>query len=197
MNDNPKIVISGLGILLGGFIFIYGAVLPLLKSQAYIDAARGVASVHTIQDFENNFNNVFNFYSPVGGEESSKFLLSNILGVISNQPDQQENVTRELINYIEPKIYPDTRQYIAMANLYTIALTRFKQESDYNSAIDYYKKARINGPKLPPVLYGLFALYQATDDRANMKEVGDTILKYWPDDIRIEAALALGGVNNK
>ncbi len=185
MNENPKIFIATGGIIVAVFMIIYGAILPVLKAQAYINAARSASSIRTIQDFESNFNKVFNFYSPIGGEESAKFLLSNILTVLNGQKDQPENVTRKLIDYIEPKIYPDTRHYLAMANLYTVALTRFRIEDDYKKAVEFYSLARQKGPKLPPVLYGLLALYQASGDTDGIKDVGGEILKSWPGDTRV------------
>lgn len=189
MNSSLKLAVVSFGILFAGFLFIYGSVLPVLKSQAYIDAARNVNNVKTITEFKTNFDNVFNFYSPIGGEESAKYLLSNIIAVVSGQKDVSEGVVHELINYIEPKTYPETRQYITMANLYTLSLTRFKKQDDYNRAVEYYRKAREQGPKLPPVLYGLLTLYDATGDAAGAKEVGNTILKYWPQDTRVSDLL--------
>lgn len=189
-NNSVRLAVVSLCILFVGFLFIFGSVLPVLKSQAYIDAANNVSNVRTIDDFKKNFDNVFNLYSPIGGEEAAKYLSSNIVAVISGQKDMPESVSRELINYVEPKMYQDTRHYITLANLYTITLTRFKRQSDYAAAIDYYKKAREQGPKLPPVLYGLLSLYSATGDTANVREVGETILKYWPNDTRVSDLLA-------
>ncbi|MDO8504813.1 MAG: hypothetical protein Q7S36_03090 [Candidatus Liptonbacteria bacterium] len=190
MNKDLKIVLAILGIIGAGLLFIYGSVLPVLKSQAYINAAQSLPSVRTVQEFENNFDKVFNFYSPVGGEESAKYLMGNILSVVSAQKDQPEEVTRELIRYVEEKTYPDTRHYLSMANLYTMELMRSSQEADYEAAVNYYLKARANGPKLPPVLYGLLTLYQAKGDVAGIQEVGGAILKLWPQDARVSELLA-------
>jgi len=190
MNSSFKLGVVSLCILFVLFLFVFGSILPVLKSQAYIDAAQGVNNVRSIEEFKTNFDKVFGFYSPVGGEESAKYLTSNILSVVNSQQDMSEGTTRELINYIEPKIYPDTRHYIAMANLYTMTLTRFKRQGDYDAAVDYYKKAREMGPKLPPVLYGLLTLYSAVGDNENTIEVGNTILESWPQDTRVSDLLA-------
>ena len=190
MNSSFKLGVVSLCILFVVFLFVFGSVLPVLKSQAYISAAQNVNSARTIADFKANFDEVFSFYSPIGGEESAKYLTSNILSVVNSQKDMSESVARELMDYIEPKIYPDTRHYIAMANLHTMSLTRFMKQADYDAAIDYYKKARELGPKLPPVLYGLLTLYSAVGDDENTIEVGNTILKYWPKDTRVSDLLA-------
>ncbi len=190
MNNSFKLAVISLCILAVVFLFVFGSVLPVLKSQTYIDSARSANSVRTIADFKANFDKVFDFYSPVGGEESAKYLTSNILSVVNSQQDISESMARELIDYIEPKIYPDTRHYIAMATLHTMSLTRFMKQDDYDAAIDYYKRARELGPKLPPVLYGLLTLYSAVGDDENTREVGGTILKYWPDDSRVSDLLA-------
>jgi hypothetical protein len=187
--ESPKIFLSVLGIVLAIFMIIYGSVLPVLKSQAYIDASRNMSGVNTVQGLEDDFNVVFNMYSPIGGEESAKFLESNIIAVVSGQSGQKEAITRALINYIEPKIYPDTRHYLAMASMYMVALTGFKLESDYDKAVGYYLRARVFGPKLPPVLYGLLTLYNAKGDKTGVHEVGGTILKYWPQDTRVSDLL--------
>lgn len=189
MNKNTRTIVAVAGIVFAALLWIYGSVLPLLKAQAYITAVQNVPKVRTVQEFESNFNSVFDLYSPVGGEEVAKFLTGNILQAMDSQTNQPENVSRELTRYIESKIYPDTRHYLSMANLYTLLTSRFRREDDYNKAIGYYLKAREQGPKLPPVLYGLFSLYEARGDKAAAKEVGETILKYWPQDTRISDAL--------
>jgi tetratricopeptide (TPR) repeat protein len=190
MNSSFKLGLVSFGIALSAFFFVFGSVLPVLKSQAYINSARNVNKTRTISEFKNNFDKVFNFYSPVGGEESAKYLMSNIITVVSGQKDMSESVLRELIAYIEPKMYPETRHYISMATLHTLALTRFKQQEDYDKAVGYYLKAREIGPKLPPVLYGLLTLYNATGDEKGVREVGGEILKHWPQDTRVSELLA-------
>lgn len=176
-----------LGIVGAVLLIIYGAFLPLLKAQAYIDAVGRMSSTKTLQEFEKNLDNVFNLYSPVGGEEVAKYTISNIGQIISNQP---EDVARALVDYIEPHVIPgDTRQILAAGNIRTTMLTRFSKEEDYTKAVEYYLKARAVGPKLPPVLYGLLSLYNAKGDIANEKEVAAEILKYWPQDARVSDIL--------
>ena len=187
MNKSAIYLICVLGIVGATLLMIYGAFLPFLKAQAYIDAVGKVSSTKTLQEFEQNFDNVFNFYSPVGGQEVTKYLLSNIIQVAQNQA---ENVDQALADYIEPHIIPnDTRHLVAAANLRTVLLTKFSKEADYEKAVDYYLKARAIGPKLPPALYGLLSLYNAKGDVTAEKEVAETILKYWPQDTRVSDLL--------
>ncbi len=187
MNKSALYLICTLGIVGAVLLIVYGAFLPFLKAQAYIDAVNRAGSTKTLQEFEQNFDKVYGFYSPVGDEETTKFLMSNIIQIA---PTQAENVDRALAEYIEPHIISgDTRHLVSAANLRVIILTKFSKAEDYDKAIEYYQKARVIGPKLPPVLYGLLSLYNARGDVANEKEVAAEILKYWPQDTRVSELL--------
>lgn len=189
-NSGIKYFIVAAGIIGGVMGIIYGAIMPILKAQSYVDATVAMAKVRTIQDFEDQFNNAYAISSPIGGEEISKFLVSSISGMISNQADMPENVTRALAEYVEPKIFPgNPRHLIPMATIYSMLWVRFHHEEDYQKAVDYYQRTLVTGPKLPPALYSLFSLYQAHGDRAGMKTIGEQILTYWPQDVRISVIL--------
>lgn len=181
--STPQMTIAAIGIAGAVYFLVYGAFLPFLKGQAYVDAAS--KNVNTISDFETSFNQVFNFPSPVGDEETTKFLFQNIVQIASN-PNQPEEVVRELADYIEPHVIPtDTRQLIEEAQLRYIMLQRFRRQVDYDKALATFQKIREIGPKLPPALYSLFNLYAGTGNATGTKEVGEAILKLWPQDTRI------------
>ena len=170
-----------IGILLAGVSFIYGAILPYGKASGYISALNNMQNVHSVQGFKDNFDTVFNFYSPVGSEELTKFLSSDVVNLIS-QEQQPEGVARELVTYIEPHLMQNNpRHLLTGAQMYTVLWLRFHQQSDYNKAVEYYKKVLAIGPNLPPALYGLADLYNRAGDKANLSAVAKTILSYWPD----------------
>ncbi len=174
------------GIVVSFYAAIWGGVLPYQRAKAYVDVNANAGNIKTVQDFEKQYDNVYGIPSPVGDEEVTKFLIGNIAGIISSQPNQPEEVTRELINYIEPKIdNTDLRHLLPMASIYEVAWQRFHREEDYQKALDYFLKAKEAGPKVPLSLYNLFDLYRLHGDEAAAKDMAKIILQYWPQDSRI------------
>ncbi len=144
----------------------------------------------TIDEFKTDFDRAFKFYSPIGDEEIAKFLASNILQIIS-QPDQPENVSRLLISYIEPYMFKnDVRHLLAIGQMYQVLWMKYgQQEKDFQKAEGYFMKAYQIGPNLPPILYGLFDLYRMKKDDQKIKELGEIIIKNWPDDNQVKSII--------
>lgn len=167
----------------------FGALLPFAKSQYYISALGAMSSIKTLEGFKENFDKAFDFYSPVGGEETAKFLGSSIIGIIS-QKEQSENISRYLVEYIEPHLLKNNVRHLIMAGqMYFILWQKSQNESDFINAENYYRQALLIGPKLPPVLYGLFDLYQLRGDSGKIREIAERILQYWPEDEKVKAAV--------
>ena len=180
-------IVSPVGIILAVLSIIFGGIMPIQKSSMYISGLQQVPNMHSTEDFKNTFKPALEYPSPVGQEEVAKYLESDILGIISN--NNNEAVDRDLVTFIEPYAFKDnTRHLIAMGEMYGTLWSKFRKESDYQAAIDYYMKAYAIGPKLPPVLYSLFSLYRAHGDTANMQKIGQQILSYW-DDPSVKAVL--------
>lgn len=181
-------IICGIGILSALLGLYFGSYLPLAKSQRYIEAL-GVmrsGSIASIQQFEDVFDKVFRFYSPIGDEEVAKFLSNDILSVIS-QKDQPEEVSRALVAYIEPYMIKDNvRHLLTLAELYRVMWLNYKNEEYYSRAENFYKSAYVLGPTLPPVLYSMLDLYLSRGDTKNVEKISEEILKIW-DDPRVAA----------
>lgn len=166
---------------------VFGSYLPLVKSLRFITALNSIPSIKTLEQFETNFDQAFKFYSPVGDEEITKFLAGDILQIIS-QENQPEAVSRMLVTYIEPYIFQnDVRHLMVIGQMYQVLWGKYGQrEEDSQKSENYFQKALAIGPKLPPVLYGMLDIYQMKGDVQKVKEIGEIILKYWPDDERIK-----------
>jgi tetratricopeptide (TPR) repeat protein len=176
------IVFSLLGI-------IFGAYIPFKKAQLYISAAYQMNSIRTTKQFEEVFDKVFNYNSPIGDYEVARFLGDNLLNLIA-APENPENVSRFLLEYLEPKMKTDdTRHLLLLAQMYYFLWQKSGKESDFLKSEEYYQKALNYGPKLPQLLYGLFDLYKAKGDKEKLKQVAETILKYWPEDEKVKEAL--------
>jgi tetratricopeptide (TPR) repeat protein len=175
---------------------IFGSYLPLVKSRRYVAAAKALFSVRSIDDFERNFDKVFNFYSPVGDEEVVKFLSATIFDIISGG-NQSEEAARALVAYIEPHLFQsasggNVRHLLNGGGFYFKLWNNYghKQE-DFARAEAYYLKALAIGPKLPPALYSLFQLYNEAGEREKAAAVAGQILAYWPEDEKIREILNL------
>lgn len=184
---NLKYIIASTLIILALFSIYYGSYLPVQKAKRYVLASRMIqtGSIRTLDAFKNNFNTVLNFYSPVGQEEAVLYLATDILNMLSSS-EQQEAVTREIIAYIEPKIFlANTKHLLTIASIYQVVWKKYGKADDYKKAEKYYKKVLAIGPKLPHALYGLMSLYYSAGDKEKMENVGRNILKYWPEDEQV------------
>ena len=182
------LTISTLGIILAALGLYFGSLLPFLKAQSFIDADRRLANVKSVDEFKANFDVVFNFYSPVGTEEVTKFLGSNVMNIISQ--GQPEEVSRQLVAYMEPHLFKDeVRHLLLLAQMYQTLWQNYQQEADYQKAIDYLEKAHEIGPNLPPPLYKLLNLYILHKDKDNSDRIGRLILANWPQDEQIKTLL--------
>ncbi len=179
------IIISALGIY-------FGAYLPWEKSRAYINALKIMSGggIQSLGDYFKNYDVPLKMYSPIGDEEVIKFLSNDILNLIS-KGSQSEEVSRALVVYIEPMLLKtNVRHLLVGGQMHYVLWRRFNKEEDYQKAEQYYLAARAIGPKLPPVLYELIGLYKDKGDAVKMKEVGETILSYWPQDESIRSSIS-------
>lgn len=185
MNYTIKYIISIIGIILATLSIIFGSYLPLVKAQRYITAISSVSSIRTLKDFERNFDRAFNFYSPVGNEEIAKFAANTLMGSIDDK-NQPETASRFLGEYLESKLEKDNvRHLIILGQIYESLWKKSGKENDFIKSEEYFQKALSIGPKLPPVLYELFNLYQLKGDTEKLKQIGEIILKYWPEDEKV------------
>ncbi len=178
-------------LILAAFLsLIYGAYLPYVKASLYITALQGLQNVKTLDDFDTDFNQALQFYSPIGQFETVKFLLGNIVGIIS-QKGQSEAVARALTNYVEPYIDVSyTAEPLTMGQIYaTLWMNYTHSDSDYAKAVAYYSDVLAQGPKLPPALYPLLQLYAAHNDAVDAIRTAETIHAYWPTDTQVSAFL--------
>jgi hypothetical protein len=195
MSQGIKYVIVLVGIVAAFSSIIFGAYMPTTKAQLYVSSVTALPNIHSVQDFEDLFNRGFNFYSPIGDEETAKFLGTETMDVINGQTDQPEAVSRALIQYVEPHLmqYPNPRHLVVVANMHSVLWQRFKHVEDFKIAESSYKQALEMGPKLPPPLYGLLQLYLNGGDKADAKVIAERILASWPDDTRVQQVMPLLG----
>ena len=177
-------------IILAILSIYFGSYLPLVKARRYVAALRSNQNVKTLEDFKANFDKSFAFYSPIGDEEIAKFLSSDILAIIASQ-NQQEKIDRALVTYLEPYTFKNNvRHLMVMGQMYGLLWEKYgRKEEDFQKAEEYWQKAFVIGPKLPPVLYGILNLYQAKGDQEKIKEVSEIILQHWPEDEKIKEIL--------
>ncbi|MDO8469665.1 MAG: hypothetical protein Q7S84_01415 [bacterium] len=172
--------LPALGIAAAVFSLVYGVYLPFRKSSAYINAIRNLQTAKSLTEVIAGYDRAFKIPSPVGGEELAKFASYDVLNMISN-PRQPEEVSRELVRYIEQyAFHNNVRHLLAIAQLHATLWQRFQKDEDYVTAERYYRDAYAIGPKLPPVLFGLLNLYGAHGDTAKAEEIGNEIVRYWP-----------------
>jgi len=179
-------------IILAILSIVFGSILPLIKSQSYISALTDLqsAKIHSVDQFKQEFGAVLDFYSPIGQEEVVKFLSENIMEMMINEAQQTGKlgpVAPALVSFVEPYLFQNNvRHVLFAAEAYKILWEASGSKDYFMKSQDYYQKAYAIGPKLPPVLYGMFNLYGLVGDKADAEKVGEIILQYWPDDKNVE-----------
>lgn len=180
--NNLTKILSAILIIAALLSVVFGSILPFLKAERYVNFARVSPSATTIEEFESDARNALDFSSPIGQEETTKFILSGIRDILHN-PNLPTSMAEELVRFIEPYAFKnDVRHLAAMGDMYSVLWAKYGDESAFAKSEEYYRKALAIGPNLPPILYSLMTIYQIKDDKAKINEVAKTILSYWPND---------------
>lgn len=170
-------------------IVYYGAFLPLKKSQLYINAMRNMPTIRTLGDLDNNFKKVFNFYSPVGHDEIISSYVGNMLNLVASQRDkatvdalifQIENNAENVLKTNNRFNYGQT--IFSMGLIYQISGKKFSDKNYQEKAIKIFEKGLKYNSKRSTFVYGLFDTYRDMGKNSKAKEIGESILKYWPSD---------------
>ncbi len=188
MNRDLKYIIAFISIIAILVLLYFGAILPFIKAKLYIRAMNNLQAqrIRTLDEFKKNFDTVLNYYSPVGQEEVVRFLAQEIVGGMIYQ-EQQEAVSRELVNYIEPRLMQENSKHLVLLSAMSGKMFNiYRHNDDLIKTEEYYQKLLTLNPKSPQALYGLFDIYQKTGRPEKTKEIGEIILTYWPEDNRIK-----------
>lgn len=163
----------------------FGSYLPIVKAQRYISFMQIMPTIKTFEEFLARSKSVLDFHSPVGQEEVVRYLGRDIVGMARN-PNQQEDISRELIKLIEAKTQmKNVRHLLTMSDGYSILWNKYRKEEDFLASESYYLSILKIGPNLPPALYSLFDLYRAHGDKEKANEIRERILKLWPTEKRL------------
>lgn len=177
-----KYVVSTLLIILTLAGIIWGAIFPFTKARMYMEAFN--VELASVGDFVNVFEAVIDFPSPVGDEEVTRLLS----GVVERAllTDIPEEVASALVRYWESKAYKNNpRHLLAAASLYQNLWYRYKGEEYFEKAERYYLIVELFSPNLPQALYSLFEMYRGIEDEDKIREYGEKILSFWPQDERV------------
>ncbi len=187
MKEVLKYIFVAVGVI-GAILLIYfGAYLPFQKSQRYITAIRNVPQIRTTADFHKEFDVPFSYVSPIGDEEITKFLSSDVLNMI--QKNQPEEVARDLVSYVDQHLSRysyDLRLELLRGHLYETLWRNYRHGDDYLKAESIYLHAVQLGPRVPRALYVAFNLYVTSQDPRGLREIGEKILSLWPEDVRVK-----------
>lgn len=192
MSITFKQFIATIVIIIAAGMAYFGAYLPLRKGQMHIDAVMNLqeGKVRSIEDFNDLFDPVLNFYSPIGQDESVSYYLGILLSVINQQTERQ--VIDVLVKQAEDRMVPIlekgsgfsfNQNLYTFGSIYKMAALKFHDLEYYKKAENIFKTGLEYSPNRKIFLKGLFDLYSVNkDDQNKALEIGKTILKYYPEE---------------
>lgn len=199
MNSTPRKTIA---IILSMFVLglmYFGSYLPLKKSQFYIQAMIAFQSgkIKSVKNLTDAFNLAFNYYSPIGQDEIVSYYTGGILANLINQQTNQqviEILVKDVEKYTEPivktgKGFGFSQNLYNFAKIYQLAAQKLQNIEYLQKSVDLFYKGLENSPNREIFLEGLFIDYQIAGNKARAKEVGEIILKYWPEKEEIKKAI--------
>lgn len=165
----------------------FGAYLPLRKAQAYIVASRSFQSEPTLQNFEKSFTAALDTYSPVGQEETIRFLGGSIAPLLN--PKVPEEGVRELARYFNwviatyqpPQTALNYSQLILTAGgMQQTLWDLYKDKQAFELAEKLFTEGLVGSPNRPQFLISLRNLYRSAKDTPKDKELTAIIKQLWP-----------------
>lgn len=168
----------------------FGSYLPIAKARRYIHFLQTVPNTPlSLDGLKKELDKVLKFYSPTGQEEVARYIGNDILNVVASG-NQPEIVDRELSQYIEPYLSKkDIRHLIIAGELHRALWMEYGKEEDYKKSEEIYLSALEIAPKFPLILNNIFNLYGKKGDKEKQKQIGEIILKYWPNEERVKSAV--------
>lgn len=199
MNPTIKKSIAFLFTVFILFLMYFGAYRPLKKSQLYIQAMVALQSgkIKSVKDFTDKFNSALKFYSPIGQDEVVSYYTGGILANVINQqanPQVVEVLIKDVEQWIEPivkkgKGFGYSQNLYNFAMIYELAAEKLKSAEYLQKSVDLFYEGLKNSPNRKLFLKGLFSVCQLTGDNEKLKEIGEIILRFWPEDREIKEAL--------
>ena len=199
MNPTSKKVIAVVVSIAILSIAYYGSYRPLRKAQSFIATLQSLQSspASSLTDLENRLSVPLDYASPIGQEELVRNAANSVLTFVQNS--QNATATVELVNYITSYYNPIISQGKGMSFGQDLYLMGAINELSFahtgivgflQAAQTYYEEANQLGPDRPQALYGLFDVYRAEGNVPKATAVAQHILKNWPGDQNVQAALA-------
>ena len=153
-------------------------------------------AVRSLSEFKSVYDPVINYPSPVGQDE----IMANYLNMVAQTMGriEDEKTLRAFMEYVEPQMRPILEKRTGLnfsQNLYNIGAVykiagmKLNDEKYYAEAIRVFERGMEASPGRPLFLYGMFELYYAKRDAQKTKEIGEIILKYYPQEQKIKELL--------
>lgn len=200
IKNNFRIIIAFLvTVAAAGFIY-FGAYLPITKSQLYVDTQMNLSNIKTLQQFSSAFENVFNYYSPVGQDEIIQGYIVVLSGVMQQNPQPGPDVIDYLAKQAETwgdplmargKAFNYGQIIYSLGAVYKLAAVKLQNVDYYQRSVEAFKDGEEHSPGRAVFLYNLFDLYNMAGDKTDLKPVGEEIIKNFPNDPQIQQVKAL------
>lgn len=170
-----------------------GSYLPLRKAGLFVTASVAAAQAKSLEEFVGPFDQVINYYSPVGQNETVRFFGNRVTEILRQKPP--EEVARVLVDYetkqmnsiSESRGLNYVQSVLILGDMSKIMWLNYKKPADFEKAVSYYEGGLKLSPNRPQYLYGLLELYKSNNQSEKVKEISDQIFTNWPDAGKLKA----------
>ncbi len=188
MNSNVKKLIAVAASALLLFAAYYGSYLPYAKSHAFITGSQRVGQAKTFGEFSKIVEDVLDMPSPVGQEELTRTITSNLIDVMRSL-GQDKALTGAAVQLMEKyyspilargKGFSFAQHLYATGAAYEVAALQAKNSEYLGKAYEQFRRGLEVSPNRPQFLLGLFDVFRFSRETGKVKEIVERILTLWP-----------------
>lgn len=198
MNSLFKKIIAAV-ITISIFVLMYlGAYLPWRKSRIFVQTMLALrqGQIRSVQNFVGVFEKVFGFYSPAGQDEIMAHYSDVLINALKNQEEREavEILIQQLEKWGEPLLakkrgFLYNQNLFSFGQIYKMAALKFHDENYFQKSVAFFREGLNRSPRRFMFFAGLFEDYYLHNDREKVREIGELILRDWPEQEKVREVL--------
>lgn len=183
--NNMKQIIAWIVICASVLGIFYGSIKPYKKAAAYVAAVKTEST--SVDGFINAFKRALDYPSPVGQDETIRFISSDIMNVVAEGKNEEavvEKLTDFIHVYTDPKIESKvgmnyTQLVMMLGTIHTYRWKQYQKSEDFSLALQYFVQGYNINPDRPQFLIGLSDLYESSGQKEKADPIKQRIGELW------------------